>query len=93
MFSYVNFTPFIGGGERKEDMKALLLTFASILMITAGFTCSKNEPPAPEAAQEEAAPAADMAAQPEAAPAQDAGMAAPETEMPAADQGAAPAGN
>lgn len=69
-------------------MKAIIAAAVVALAFTTGFTCSKNQP-APEAAQEQAAPPPAMEAAPasEAAPAPAEGTPAPE----AAPTEAAPA--
>ncbi len=63
-------------------MKAVVMAALVALAFTSGFTCSKNQP-APEATQEQAAPAVEAAP---AAPAE----AAPAEAAPAAPTEAAP---
>jgi hypothetical protein len=63
-------------------MKAVVMAALVALAFTTGFTCSKNQP-APEATQEQAAPA-------EAAPAMEAAPAAPTEAAPAEAAPAAP---
>lgn len=71
-------------------MKAIVISALVALAFTTGFTCSKNQP-APEATQEQAAPAVEAAPAPA-----DAAPAAPETTTPEAapaPEAAPPAGN
>lgn len=62
-------------------MKFIVISALVALAFTTGFTCSKNQP-APEAAQEQAAPAPAVEATP--APADAAAPAAPAEATPAA---------